>query len=151
MLLYVCCSSRHQNAVQLFFSTACWSWSCNSSQRGIRWRSLLVLGGCSAKKVRQASPDYITAFILTNGISWWGILRVMGIKIPGIAPTCHLPSGAQQICYTCCCGKLYIYRKRAKQTRVWSPLTAGSPGGPSCTQPLRAQVQHFCLSTPLPS
>ncbi|CAB1432164.1 unnamed protein product [Pleuronectes platessa] len=23
----------------------------------------------------RASPDYITAFILTNGISWWGIQR----------------------------------------------------------------------------
>ena len=106
-------------------------------------------GGCSAQKVRQVSPDYITAFILTNGISWWGILRVMGIKIPGIAPTCRLPSGAQQICYTCCCSKLYIYRKRAKQTRVWSPLTAGSPGvRPALSA---AQVQHFCLPTPSPS
>lgn len=40
-------------------------------------------GGCSAPQVHQASPDYITAFILTNGISWWGIPRVVGIKIPG--------------------------------------------------------------------
>ena len=73
------------------------------------------VGVCSAPQVHRASPDYITAFILTNGISWWGIPRVMGIKIPGPAPTRRLPCGAQQIRCTCrdCCSSLYIstYKK----------------------------------------
>lgn len=37
----------------------------------------------------RASLDYITAFILTNGISWWGIPRVMGIK--DTWPRSHVP------------------------------------------------------------
>lgn len=48
-------------------------------------------GHCwSVGVVRSACPDYITAF---NGISWWEIPRVMGIKIPGLSPMRHLTCG----------------------------------------------------------
>lgn len=81
------------------------------SDGGHRWPV-----GVAAHKVHRACPDYITAFILTNGISWWGIPRVMGIKIPGPASTRRLPCGAQQICCTCrdFCSSLYISRYTKK-------------------------------------
>lgn len=125
----------------LLLYTACWSRSYNSGKWGIRWGS---------PQVHRASPDYITAFILTNGISWWGIPRVMGIKIPGLPPTRHLPSGAQQICCTCCCSHLYTsgFTKRPQEldTCVYRLSEI-------CLfiLPLHAELEHFCLYTPWPS
>lgn len=111
------------------------------------------VGVCSAPQVHRASPDYITAFILTNGISWWGIPRVMGIKIPGPAPTRRLPCGAQQIRCTCrdCCSSLCIstYKKKKPQrTSLWradlyvlTPRLSGISPLRARLQPLRALTQ----------
>ena len=106
------------------------------------------VGVAAHRKSTRASPDYITAFILTTGISWWGIPRVMGIKIPGLAPTRHLPCGAQQICCTCCCSKPLDTEKSTRNQRldvdecVFAPRLSGTC---LCNHPLQ---QHFSLSTP---
>lgn len=149
LLPCVWCSLRHPNGLQFIALLHCLLepelWFQLAS--GIRWRSLLACGGCGTPQLHWASLDYITAFILTNGISWWGILRVMGIKIPGLAPTRRLPCGAQQICCTCrdCCSNLYIsrYRKQTREISVWRLIVLAKrfPGVRLCT--VCAQVQQW--------